>query len=137
MVIVDWRLAVNNADPQVYHTMMIRKLIFVLAIGISLVVIGAKSKDDDSKVHRVTIKNLKYDPATLTIKPGETVVWTNLDDNDHTVIADDKDTKGNPVFASDNLGSGEKFQFTFAKKGKFPYHCKYHPRMKGVVIVAD
>ena len=137
MVIVDWRLSVNNADPQVYHTMMIRKLTFVLAIGISLALIGAKPKDDDAKAHKVTIKNLKYDPPKLTIKPGETVVWTNLDDNDHTVISDDKDTNGNPIFASDNLGNGDKFQFKFANKGKFPYHCKYHPRMKGVVIVAD
>ena len=104
-----------------------------IALLLALVFISAKSPD----AHKVTIKNLKYDPPKLTIKPGETVVWTNLDDNDHTVIADDKDANGNPVFASDNLGNGDKFQFTFAKRGKFPYHCKYHPRMKGIVIVSD
>ena len=59
-------------------------------------------------------------------------IWTNADDNDHTVTSDDKD-----VFASDNLGNGDKFRFKFEKAGKFPYHCKYHPRMKGVIIVSD
>jgi plastocyanin len=91
---------------------------------------AADAKDDD-KSHKVTIKNLKYDPPKLTIKPGETVQWINKDDNDHTVIADDES------FASDNLGSGDKFTHTFDKKGTFKYHCKYHPRMKGQVLVQD
>ena len=114
---------------------MLRKTIAALLIATALLAIAAKSKDDD-KTHKVTIKNLKYDPAKLTIKPGETVVWTNADDNDHTVISDDKDGD-KPLFASDNLGNGDKFTFTFEKKGKFTYHCKYHPRMKGLITVSD
>src|ERR1041385_4545294 len=111
---------------------MLRHVIFVGALICAVATISAKAKDDDDKAHKVTIHNLKYDPANLTIKPGETVVWTNMDDNDHTVISDEKD-----VFASDNLGNGDKFRFTFEKKGKFGYHCKYHPRMKGLVVVSD
>ena len=116
---------------------IMRNTITVLLLAIGLLSVSAKSKDDDdAKAHKVTIHNLKYDPAKLTIKTGETVVWTNTDDNDHTVISDDKE-KDAPLFASDNLGNGDKFKFTFDKKGKFAYHCKYHPRMKGVVFVAD
>ena len=99
----------------------------VLTLSVTL---AAAAKDDDTKAHKVNIKDLKYDPAKLTIKAGETVVWTNNDDKDHTVIADDGES-----FKSDNLGTGDKFRHTFDKKGKFPYHCQYHPRMKGVVVV--
>ena len=100
--------------------------VVTLLIGVSF---AADAKDDNS--HKVTIKNLKYDPPKLTIKPGETVQWVNKDDNDHTVIADDDS------FASENLGSGDKFSHTFEKKGTYKYHCKYHPRMKGQVLVQD
>ena len=94
--------------------------------------LAADAKQDDSKVHKVTIQNLKYDPATLSIKPGETVMWVNKDDNDHTVTSHDGKT-----LKSENLGSGDTFKYTFDKAGKFKYHCKYHPRMKGLITVAD
>ncbi len=105
--------------------------ITIVALGVLLagVAFAADSKDDKS--HKVTIKNLKYDPPKLTIKPGETVQWVNKDDNDHTVIGDDES------FASENLSSGDKFSHTFEKKGTYKYHCKYHPRMKGQVLVQD
>src|SRR3954464_14524783 len=107
---------------------MLRKFIILpAALLIALSLTAAKAASDDDHAHKVTIKNLKYDPAKLTIKKGETVLWINADDNDHTVISDDKD-----VFASDSLGNGDKFRYKFDKPGKFPYHCKYHPRMKGV-----
>jgi plastocyanin len=86
-----------------------------------------KDKKDDART--VTIKNLKYDPKEIRIKAGQKLVWINKDDNDHTVTADDNS------FKSDNLGNGDKFEFTFKKPGKYTYHCKYHPRMKAVVIV--
>src|SRR5690242_7144954 len=104
-------------------------LVLILAVG--LCIAADAKQDEDAKKHKVSIKNLKYDPPKLTIKPGETVVWTNQDSNDHTVIADDDS------FKSDNLGAGDKFKYTFDKKGKFPYHCRYHPRMKGLVLVQD
>jgi len=85
------------------------------------------------EIHKVTIKNLKYDPPKLTIKAGETVEWTNKDDKDHTVTPDDPDAWGGK--GSDNLGGGDTFQQKFDKKGKFGYHCQYHPRMKGVITV--
>jgi len=112
------------------------RTLLVLLVGsvalMSLSAFAADAKQDDAKVHKVTIKNLKYDPATLSIKAGETVVWVNKDDNNHTVTSDDGDT-----LKSDNLGSGDTYRCTFPKSGKFKYHCKYHPRMKGTVTVAD
>jgi plastocyanin len=117
---------------------MNRRFLILLIAPAALLTLSAHAKDskqDDAKVNKVTIKNLKYEPAEISVKTGETVVWTNKDDNDHTVTGDN----GGPddAFKSDNLGSGDKFNYTFAKKGKYKYHCKYHPRMKGTVTVQD
>ena len=77
----------------------------------------------------VSMHDLKFDPATIEIKTGETIKWTNNDDRDHTVVSKDN-------FKSGNLSKGDTFEHTFAKAGKFNYACSYHPRMKAVVIVA-
>src|SRR5436190_409576 len=113
------------------NRVLLLAFVVVLSLGFAL---AAKAKDDDT-TRNVTIKDLKFNPAKLTIKPGETVVWTNKDDKDHTVVSDDRDEKTG--FKSDNLSGGDTFRHTFEKKGKFGYSCSYHPRMKGVVIVTD
>jgi plastocyanin len=77
----------------------------------------------------VTIKGMKFTPGSVTIKAGQSVTWTNNDQRDHTVVADDGS------FNSGNLGPGASFTHKFAKSGKFKYACALHPRMKGVVEV--
>ena len=84
-----------------------------------------------AKEHEVDIKDVKYKPAKLRIKKGDTVVWINSDDRDHTVVAKDES------FDSGKIAAGEKFKHTFEKTGKFEYGCEYHPRMKGVIEVTD
>src|SRR5215211_9323055 len=80
-----------------------------------------------AKEHQVSIQNIKYEPKEVKIKKGDTVVWTNGDERDHTVTADDGS------FKSKNLGAGDTFSQTFKKAGKYKYHCNYHPRMKAMV----
>jgi plastocyanin len=82
-----------------------------------------------AKTHTITIENSKFSPAALTVQAGDTVIWKNDDDKDHTVIADDKS------FKSDNISSGDDFKHTFAKAGTFKYTCKYHPREKATITV--
>jgi plastocyanin len=85
----------------------------------------------NGKPVKVTIDNLKYNPAKVTIAVGQTVQWINKDDHDHTVVAK------NEEFDSDNLGRDDTFKYTFTKPGKYEYFCRYHPRMKGLVIVEE
>jgi plastocyanin len=86
-----------------------------------------------AKEHRIEIAGLKYKPAKLTVKKGDTVVWVNSDDRDHTVVSSDK----GKTFDSGKISTGEEFEHTFADAGKFEYGCEYHPRMKGVVEVTE
>ncbi|OPY38350.1 MAG: Halocyanin precursor [Methanoregula sp. PtaU1.Bin051] len=75
------------------------------------------------------MKNFAFSPATITVKPETTVTWTNEDSAIHTIVAD------SGAFASDILGTGPSFRFTFSTAGTYTYHCSIHPSMKGTVIV--
>jgi plastocyanin len=80
--------------------------------------------------HTVTIQNFSFNPAMISVKPGDTVVWTNKDPMGHTITGDN----GGP--ASPTIGTNGTYSFTFNDVGTFAYHCSIHPSMKGVVVVA-
>jgi plastocyanin len=102
----------------------------LIALATTPLFVHAKpAKPAKSATVNVAIKGMKYAPASVTIKAGDSVVWTNADQRDHTVVA------GDGSFSSGNIGPGATFTFAFSKPGKFEYSCSLHPRMKGVVIV--
>ena len=76
----------------------------------------------------VTLKDNEFDPKTISVSVGDTVMWMDQGQNEHTVSAD------NGSFDSGDLKTGEKttFSFTFTKAGTFAYHCKYHGGAGGV-----
>ena len=78
---------------------------------------------------QVTIDNFAFAPATLTVKVGGTVTWTNRDEEPHTVAAADGS------FHSPGMGTGATFSHTFGTAGKFDYVCSIHPSMHGTVVV--
>ena len=71
-----------------------------------------------------------FTPASLTVKVGTTVVWTNTSDAPHTVTSD----TGAFVTPS-SLSQGQTYSFTFTTAGTFPYHCAIHPYMKATIVV--
>ena len=77
----------------------------------------------------VSIANFAFSPASITVKVGDSVTWTNNDSTTHTVTADDNS------FSSGDLAPGATFSFTFSKAGTFAYHCSIHPSMTGTVVV--
>ncbi len=77
----------------------------------------------------VTILNYAFSPASITIAPGMTVIWTNRDSVAHTVTADDNS------WGSGNLAQGATYSHTFTTPGVYPYHCAIHPGMHGSVTV--
>jgi len=75
----------------------------------------------------VAIENFAFSPATITVKAGTTVTWTNRDSAAHTVKSDS--------FTSPSLNQGETYSYTFNDTGSFAYTCGVHPAMKGTVVV--
>ena len=78
----------------------------------------------------VTIANFAFSPETLEVPAGTAVTWTNNDDLEHSIVADDDS------FRSDPLGNGSSYEFTFDAAGQFSYVCGIHPEMSGTVVVS-
>ena len=87
------------------------------------------SKANDPTANQVTIQNMAFSPATLTVTAGTTVKWTNKDAMAHTVTSD------TGVFDSGNVSVNGVYSYTFNTAGTFAYHCTIHPTMKAQVIV--
>ena len=77
----------------------------------------------------MNINNFMFDPASITIKVGTTVTWTNQESATHSVVASDGS------WESPSLNTGDTFSHTFDKAGTFEYVCGFHSRMMGTVIV--
>lgn len=77
----------------------------------------------------VSVKNMAFSPASLSVTPGTTITWVNNDGVAHTVTADDGS------FDSGSIAPGNSFTHTFSSAGTVNYHCSIHPMMKGAVTV--
>jgi plastocyanin len=73
--------------------------------------------------------NFAFVPASLGIRVGTRVTFTNRDAATHTFTAD------SGLFNSGNVASGQSFSFTFMGRGSFGYHCQIHPSMTGTIAV--
>ena len=77
----------------------------------------------------VVIENFAFSPATLTVKVGDSVTWTNQDSVGHTITADDNS------FDTGIIEQGKSKSNTFSKAGTYTYHCGVHPSMTGKIVV--
>ena len=65
--------------------------------------------------------NFAFAPATLTVKAGGTVTWTNRDEEPHTVAASDGS------FHSPGMGTGATFSHTFPTAGNLRLRLLHPP----------
>lgn len=81
------------------------------------------------KPAEITIADFAFS-GTRTVAPGATIAVTNDDAAFHSVTAED----GAFDVVVMSRGGTKSFQAP-AKPGRYPYICKYHPDMKGVLVV--
>jgi plastocyanin len=100
-------------------------LILLIIFLAGLLSFGAQAQNVES----ITIKNLAFNPQTITVPAGTTLTWMNYDTVSHTMTSD------NGTFDSGSIKSGGQFSYQFSRSGIYKYHCKIHPNMKGTIIV--
>ena len=71
----------------------------------------------------VAIDGMRFVPATLSVRPGDHVIWINKDLVPHTVSARDG------RFDSKAIAAGASFAWTATGRGRIDYACLYHPPM--------
>lgn len=77
----------------------------------------------------VIISNLSFQPASISLGKGSTIVWRNQDTVSHTVTAEDGS------FNSGTIIAGDTFVQRFDKVKTYAYSCSIHPEMKGIIVV--
>jgi len=78
----------------------------------------------------VSISNFAFNPVGLSIKKGDTVIWTNDDSTQHTVTSDSGSELGSQL-----LSNGQIYSHTFNNAGTFNYHCSVHSFMGAKITV--
>jgi plastocyanin len=77
----------------------------------------------------ITIASMAFG-RPLTVGPGTQVNIVNDDSVEHSVTSD---TAG--AFDQDVEGNEKATMTAPSKPGEYPFHCSYHPNMKGTLIV--
>ena len=86
---------------------------------------------------QVSITKDGFVPATIQIKKGSQVTWTNKDSSSHQIASDPHPTHTNlKGLVGDKLAKDESFAFIFEKTGTFTYHDELNPlKFQGTVKV--
>lgn len=79
----------------------------------------------------VTMKNLAFLPATVHVKVGDTIRFTNQDTPPHNVTW----VSGPRFTSSSTLDTGAGFTLKLTQPGTIHYFCSIHPFMKGTILV--
>jgi hypothetical protein len=110
-----------------------RKLRPILAWGIFLILTGCGKSPSLSRPTGVpiTLSPDHSESLELTIPPGTTVTWSNQDDTDQSI------TSITGVWDSGRLRPGERFSYRFNEPGDYDYVSVFHPRLEGVIHVAE
>jgi plastocyanin len=80
-----------------------------------------------AETHQIPIARYAYVPATMTVRVGDVVTWTNQDEASHDVAGG--------TFRSPMLARGQSWSFTFTQPGTFDYVCSVHPDMRAQIVV--
>jgi plastocyanin len=102
----------------------------VLAVTLAALVLPWGAQAAEAPTRTISMPGKLYDPASVDVLVGTTVTWKNEDSGNHTATADDGD-----VFASGFIPPGGSYSFTFAKEGRYRFHCSIHRFMRGEVDV--
>lgn len=73
-------------------------------------------------------KTRRFTPAEVTIRRGESLVFTNNDEFIHQVYSEG-------LFDSEEKAPGQNLTEGFANAGTFEVRCHIHPKMKLIVHV--
>jgi plastocyanin len=81
------------------------------------------------RTHEVAIRDFKFQPDTLRVHAGDTIVWRNYDFVPHSATADDR------AWDSGSIAANQVWPRASFQSGQHPYYCVLHPNMRGVLIV--
>lgn len=118
------------------HMLFLTAILLIGTAAVSAVYIyAAGGAFSDGGTEQVAIKLFSFNPGVIEVPAGTTVVWTNGDAIQHSVTNGVPGTPGG-AFDSGFFTEGQTWSYTFTGPGEYPYFCRRHESMKGMVKVA-
>lgn len=78
-----------------------------------------------------------YSPEFVQIGTGTSVSWENPTSDLHSITHDGCKGGDRCAFDSGPLGPNGKFTVRHLPPGHYPYHCSFHPIMRGSLVVTE
>lgn len=100
-----------------------------VALAVCAIMSVAGAKPAAASTYVVTIEQMRFDPPTVTVHRGDSVVWVNKDLVAHTASGDAKS------FDSGSIAPEASWRYVVSEPGRHPYKCLFHPTMHGTLIV--
>jgi plastocyanin len=88
----------------------------------------SKTEKMQPKVYTVEIKQMRFEPAELTLQKGDTVVWVNLD-----IVPHDVTEESRKVWSSSLMPTGKSWSLVVTQSAD--YYCSIHVVMKGKLVI--
>jgi plastocyanin len=106
------------------------RAVFCLFIGATAALLPREPQASAAN-QSVTMAHYAFSPASLTVRVGDAVTWTNTDPAPHDVT-----TTSAPVpIHSPTLKTGMTWSYTFTTPGTYTYICSIHPDMHATIVV--
>lgn len=86
--------------------------------------------DTGGPTYRVQIHDFAFSPKEITVPVGARIVWTNRDDEPHTIVS-----AAGAFKPSQALDTDDSFSAVLDKPGSYAYFCGIHPMMVGKITV--
>jgi plastocyanin len=84
----------------------------------------------------VSMENIQFSPKDLTVKPGETITFTNDESVPHDVHKESGPGADFSSGADGGMQQGDTFDLKLEKPGTYEYVCHVHaPGMAGTITV--
>ncbi|MHB1485645.1 MAG: cupredoxin domain-containing protein [Saccharofermentanales bacterium] len=87
----------------------------------------SSTTSSNTQNNRILIQSFTFNPSSLTVNAGTTVIWENQDSASHNIVIGS--------FTSPTFGSGGTYSRIFNTAGIYNYSCGLHPYMTGTIIV--
>jgi len=87
--------------------------------------------NDEPRTHIVEIKQFRFSSKMIRLRPGDTILWINLDLVPHTATAVDKS------WDTGIIKKGESLKILVTRNFELRYFCQYHPTMRGKIQRRD
>ena len=96
---------------------------------------GNTGGEEETEV--VDVQDFQFQPDTLTVPVGTTVVFQNSDSAPHTATHGEDGAPADDAAFDINLEPGRSGEFTFSETGTYPTTCRIHPEMNMTITVEE